>query len=97
MSNRFRSLQPALLLALLALLLTAASLITSEASLDRWLIASSGGSLPGDAVIGITDSLGQPVTGASQADGVALQAGFWNEAVGPAYVYRFPVVFRPAE
>jgi hypothetical protein len=70
----------------LALLLTAAGGVSAqEPTVPWWVIAGGGGPASGgDGTL--NDTVGQAFIGGSTGEGVALDAGYWQQLYGPAAV-----------
>ena len=77
----------AVLIAGLALLLTTAGGASAGSDPENpwWVIAGGGGSASGGNIT-LDDTLGEAIIGASAGDGVALDAGYWQQLYGPAAV-----------
>ena len=81
------------LIALVLLILMAASvaLAAPGVAIDWWVMAGGGATAEGGGVT-MNGTLGQPVIGVSEGEGVRLSAGYW--AMPPTMVVYLPVVLR---
>ena len=80
----------------LVLLLLLWGLVRGEASdsVDWWVMASGGGPLGASGQVALDATLGQPVTGPSQAGGITLGGGYWYGMRAGGYLAYLPVVLR---
>jgi hypothetical protein len=78
----------------LVLLGTGVALALSTPEIDRWVIASGGGTVqsPGGEIV-LQGTIGQPILGSSQEGGVEICSGFWCR-VGEFFKVFLPITLR---